>query len=106
MSKCVEVQWAIAQSRSNKFIELWTPYTEAAIDFGASGYALFRSLDDNLIVRQHAYFEDKLDWERYWTSDRLCEGRERALGLFVVPIIYAWNEVITSGTVGVPTPTA
>ena len=104
MSKCVEVQWAITPFHSEDFIELWTPYAHAAIDFGASGYALFRSLEDNLIVRQYAYFDDKLDWERYWTSDRLSEARERAMGMFVVPIIYAWHEVVIRGSVGEPAP--
>ena len=99
MSKCVEVQWAITPFRSDDFIELWTPYAEAAIDYGASGYALLRSLEDTLIVRQHAFFDDKLDWQRYWNSERLCTGRERASGMYVVPIIYMWHEVVTVGRV-------
>ncbi len=61
MAKCVEIRWSVTPFRSDEFVEKWTPYAAAAIDFGAAGYALFRSLEDSQHVTQYAFFEDKDD---------------------------------------------
>lgn len=98
MAKCVEVQWGITPFRSAKFVELWRPYAELAINYGATGYALFRCVEDDLIVRQYAFFETKPDWERYWNSRELREAREAASGMYQVPIVYLWHDVITQGS--------
>lgn len=99
MARCVEIEWSITPFRSDKFIELWKPYAELVTDYGASGYALLRSTEDSLIVRQLAYFDSKDDWNRYWNSDKLIEARQKASGYYVVPVIYHWHEVVTEGRV-------
>jgi hypothetical protein len=99
MAKCVEIRWSTTPFRSDEFVDIWAPYAAAAVDFGASGYALFRSLEDSQQVTQYAFFEDKDDWDAYWNSERLIKGRQEILGLHSVPALYSWFEIITDGVV-------
>lgn len=97
--KCVEIRWAVTPWRTDEFCEIWEPYAAAVIDYGASGYVLFRSLDDTQLVTQYAFFENKDDWDRYWNSERLTKGRQEINGMHQVPALYTWAEVITEGAV-------
>lgn len=99
MAKAVEIRWAVTPFRSDEFCEIWAPYAAAAIDFGASGYALFRNLEDTQLVTQYAFFEKKDDWDAYWNSDRLIKGRQEINGMHQVPALYSWTEVIADGAV-------
>ena len=56
---------------------------EAALDFGATGWALFRDQDGQLDFTQLAFFPTKLDFERYWYSDEI--GAARAAGRGLLP---------------------
>lgn len=98
-STCVEIQWNLTPFRSDEFVALWAPHAEAVIDFGASGYLFIRSKEDSQIVRQYAYFPDKASWEAYWNSERLIKARQSISGMYTVPIVYDWKEVITTGSV-------
>ncbi|MFY9488782.1 MAG: hypothetical protein WAP35_08845 [Solirubrobacterales bacterium] len=100
--KAVELIWHITPFRSDKFIETWQPYAELAINYGAKGYMLVRQADDELIVKQYAFFESKADWERYWNSDALIRGRAEISGYFTVPQLYTWQEVHSLGFVEEP----
>ncbi|MFY9264956.1 MAG: hypothetical protein WAO61_05975 [Solirubrobacterales bacterium] len=102
MAKAVELIWHITPFRSDKFIEAWRPYAELAINYGAKGYMLVRQADDELIVKQYAFFDEKSDWERYWNSDDLKRGRAEISGYFVVPQLYTWQEVHSLGFVNRP----
>lgn len=97
--KAVEIVWSVVPFRSDEFVALWRPYAELAINFGAKGYLLLRQADDELIVKQYAFFENKADWERYWNSDALQKGRTKILGLHAVPLLYTWQEILTHGQV-------
>lgn len=96
-NKVVQVQWAINPFRGDRFEELWLPYAEAALDYGASAWAFMRSQQDQLIFTQLAWFDDKVDFERYWNSEELSEGRVRAAGLFQVPVLPHWKGVVGMG---------
>ena len=71
---CV-VPWAINPFRGDKFEEIWTPAAEAVLDYGATGWALFRSQEGQLDFTQLAFFSDKADWDRYWYSDEIGEAK-------------------------------
>ncbi|MGH2906528.1 MAG: hypothetical protein ACRDKI_07130 [Solirubrobacterales bacterium] len=98
-AKAVEVFWHLTPFRSNDFVEALAPYAELAINYGAKGYLVIRQADDELIVKQLAFFENKSDWARYWDSEAMCEFRAKMAGHFVVPQLYTWQEVITHGHV-------
>ncbi len=97
--KAVEIIWSLTPFRSDEFVEQWAPYAALAINFGAKGYLLVRQADDELIVKQYAFFEKKADWDRYWNSEQLQEGRAKLLGHYVVPLLYTWQEVHAHGHV-------
>ncbi|MBK5230753.1 MAG: hypothetical protein JJE27_06210 [Thermoleophilia bacterium] len=99
MGKAVEVIWSLTPFRSDEFVEQWIPYAALAINYGAKGYLLVRQADDELIVKQYAFFDKKSDWDRYWNSEALQQGRAKLMGRYVVPLLYTWQEVHAHGHV-------
>jgi hypothetical protein len=93
----VEVRWAINPFRGDKFAELWTPAAEAALDYGASGWALYRSKEGKLDFIQHAYFPSKDDWDRYWYSEEISAARISAQGYYQVPLLPTFHTVAGIG---------
>ena len=71
-----EVPWIINPFRGDKFEAAWLPVAEAALDFGATGWALFRSKEGGLDFTQLAFMPTKLDFERYWYSEEVGKARE------------------------------
>jgi hypothetical protein len=95
---CVEINWVANPFRGDKFEEAWAPVAAAALDFGATGYIFFRSKDDPLQFTQLAFFDSKLEFERYWYSEELAEARAEASGLYQVPILPIWHKTIGAGS--------
>jgi hypothetical protein len=94
----VEVRWIANPWRGDKFEEVWAPVAEAALDYGATAYAFFRSREDQAIFTQLAFgFESKMDWERYWLSEEVSSARAQAVGLFQVPVYPEWQSLIGFG---------
>jgi hypothetical protein len=46
-----------------------------------------------------ATFEHKLDWDRYWNGPEFLHFRAAAQGLFQVPILYSWNDLVVEGRI-------
>ena len=97
-SGMVEIRWVANPFRAEKFEEAWLPAAEAALDYGASSWALVRSAEDGQHFVQYATFGDKLSFERYWYSEELAEARAEASGLFQVPVQPVWYRVAGSGS--------
>ncbi len=83
------VQWVANPFRGDKFEAAWLPVAEAALDYGATGWAFFRAHEGCSTSSQFAFFETKLDWERYWYSEEISEARAEASGLYQVPLLPA-----------------
>ncbi|MGH2959264.1 MAG: hypothetical protein ACRDKE_06630 [Solirubrobacterales bacterium] len=94
MAKAVEVAWNLTPFRSDEFCDILKPYAERVINYGATGFLLVRQADDELIVKQYAWFEKKEDWERYWNSELMQECRAKLLSHYAVPVLYTWQEVV------------
>jgi hypothetical protein len=93
----VTILWHATPFRGDKFEDAWRPVAEAALDYGASAWAFFRSKDDPLDFTQIAVFPDKKAFERYWFSEELAEARAESSGLYVVPILPVWHRVVDAG---------
>ena len=91
------ITWHANPFRGDKFEDAWRPAAEAAIDFGATFWAFWRSKDDPLDFTQIAVFRSKLDFERYWYSEQVSEARAEAAGLFQVPITPMTFRVVDAG---------
>jgi hypothetical protein len=83
----VQVLWAANPFRGDKFEAAWLPAAEAVLDYGATGWAFFRSQDGLLDFTQLAFFADKAGWESYWYSEEISEARTKASGLYQVPVL-------------------
>ena len=94
----VEIKWVANPFRGDKFETAWAPVAELVLEFGAKGYAFFRMKEDQAIFTQLAFFEEGLDFERYWYSDRVSDARAQASGLHQVPVVPAWHKVVGFGS--------
>ena len=97
--KVVMILWHVNGFRGDKFEDAWRPVAAAALDYGASWWAFFRSSDDPLDFTQIAVVPDKRTWERYWYSEQLSEARAEASGLYQVPVTPIWHRVVAVGEV-------
>ena len=93
----VEIAWTANPFRGDRFQEHWQPAAEAALKYGASAYALLRSREDQAKFTQLAFFESKLDFERYWYSEEISNARAEAAGLFQIPVLPVWHTVVATG---------
>jgi hypothetical protein len=93
----VDIRWIANPMRGDKFEEAWLPVAEAALDYGATYWALLRSKEGQLDFFQHAIFPTKLDFERYWYSEEVAEARVRVQGLYQVPILPVFHEIVGAG---------
>ena len=94
----VLVQWMTNPWRGDRFEELWTPVAEAALDYGARGWAFYRDEEERAKFIQLAFFDTKAMWERYWYSDYVSEKRSDAGGLFQVPLLPVWQKLVGFGS--------
>jgi hypothetical protein len=94
----VQVPWVANPFRGDKFEAAWLPAASAALRYGASEWSFFRSLDDPLSFTQHAVFDSKLSWERYWYSEEISEARAAASGLYQVPLLPVFLRVKGTGS--------
>ena len=93
----VLIAWHANPFRGDKFEDAWRPAAAAAIDYGATYWALLRSKDDPLDFIQVAAFREKVDFERYWYSEEISEARAEAMGLFQVPVLPIWLRAVDAG---------
>jgi len=95
----VLIAWHANPFRGDKFEDAWRPAAAAAIDYGASYWALLRSKDDPLDFIQIASFGSKIEFERYWYSEEISEARAEAMGLFQVPVLPIWLRAVDAGEI-------
>jgi hypothetical protein len=93
-----EINWTANPFRGDKFEQAWLPAAEAALDYGATGWALFRNKDGLLDFTQYAFFPTKLDFERYWYSEEIAEARTRIAGYYQVPLVPVFHKIAGMGT--------
>lgn len=96
----VEIKWAINPFRGDRFEEAWLPAAEAALDFGATAWALLRSTDGTLEFTQYAVFPSKDHFDRYWYSEEVAEVRVAIAGWYQVPLLPELHRIVGAGTLG------
>ena len=96
------ILWHANPFRGDKFEDAWRAAAEAALDYGATWWAFYRSMDDPLDFTQVAIFPSKLDFERYWYSEELAEARANASGLYQVPVLPQSFRVVGTGAIAEP----
>lgn len=93
-----EVPWIVNPLRGDKFEAHWLPVAEAALDYGATGWALFRAKDGGLDFTQLAFMPSKDAFDRYWYSDEVSKAREEIQGWFHWPIVPVFHNLAGMGS--------
>jgi len=102
MAGTVVIPWYATGFRSNDFEQALGQIAAVALRYGATSYAVYRARDDRYKFQQLAAFEDKLDWERYWTGQEMTDFRVIHSSWYQVPVLYGWWDETASGSIGRP----
>jgi hypothetical protein len=97
MAGVVHVAWYATVLRQETFAQKVAEIAPLALRYGATRYAVHRSLDDRYKILQMAWFKSKLDWARYWDGPEMIEFRTRNLGHFQIPLGYVWQDELADG---------
>ena len=93
----VIINWVANPFRGERFAEMWLPHAESVLRYGARGWAFFSAKEGMLDFMQLAYFDSKLDFERYWYSEEISAARTEAAGLFQVPVLPTFHSILGMG---------
>ena len=69
---------------------------------GATSYAIYRAQDDRYKFQQLAAFEDKLQWDRYWSGPEMTRFRTIYSSWYQVPVLYGWWDLTAGGALVTP----
>jgi hypothetical protein len=94
------VKWYATILRQEELAQKIAAVAPMAMRYGATRYAVQRSLDDRYKITQMAWFENADDWYRYWDGPEMIEFRRRNSGRYQIPIDYGWNEELAAGELG------
>jgi hypothetical protein len=98
MAGVVHVPWYATVLRQESFAAKVAEIAPLALRYGATRYAVHRSLDDRYKILQMSWFESKTDWYRYWDGPEMIDFRTRNLGHFQIPIVYVWHDELAAGS--------
>ncbi|MGI8802316.1 MAG: hypothetical protein ACR2KV_09120 [Solirubrobacteraceae bacterium] len=93
----VHIPWYATGFRGDDFAEALAEISEISLRYGARSQVVYRARDDRYKFLQVLEFETKLDWERYWLGDEMIDFRVECSGWYQVPVVYAWQDVVTRG---------
>jgi len=93
----VLIRWPINPFRGDRFAEEWLPAAGAVLDYGATEWAFTRAVDGRLDFIQTAVFLSKADFERYWYSEEISEKRVEIAGIYQVPLVPTFWEIVGAG---------
>ncbi|HLH15144.1 MAG TPA: hypothetical protein VKV16_10180 [Solirubrobacteraceae bacterium] len=99
MAGTVIVPWYATGFRGDAFEEALNEVAAAALRYGASSYAVYRSREDRYRFQQLAAFEEYLEWERYWESPEMTFFRASHSSWYQVPVLYGWWDRTAGGAV-------
>jgi heme-degrading monooxygenase HmoA len=94
------VNWHVNPFRADRWYSIWMPALERAPGFGAISYSLTRSEEDHLFFLQTTVWEDRSDFDRFWSSDEVAEARTSMMDLYNKPVYPVWHVAIASERVG------
>lgn len=93
----VHIPWYATGFRGDALEAALADVAATALRYGARSYAVHRSRDDRYKFLQIAEFESKADWEAYWNGPEMTEFRVLTSSWYQVPVLYVWNDLVTSG---------
>jgi hypothetical protein len=95
----VIVPWYATGFRADHFETELEPVAAAALRYGATSYAVYRSRDDRYKFQQLATFEHHLQWDRYWAGPEMTHFRTTHMSWYQVPVLYGWWDKTAGGEI-------
>ena len=99
MAGVVNIPWYATVFRGDKFEAALREIAPISLRYGATDFEVMRSNDDRYKFMQLGYFEEKIDFERYWYGPEFIEWRADYTSWFQVPIIYSWFDRVIAAAV-------
>lgn len=96
MAEVNVIDWHIHPFRADRWYAAWHPAVERAAAFGATSWSLTRSENDPLHFRQTTVWNDREDFDRYWSSDEVAAARIDAQPYYNKPLLPAWHQLLTA----------
>jgi quinol monooxygenase YgiN len=96
MAEVNVIDWHIHHFRADRWYAAWIPAVERAGSFGATSWSLTRSEDDPLHFRQTTVWNDRDDFERYWSSDELAALRGEVFSYYNKPLLPSWHSLLAA----------
>jgi hypothetical protein len=93
------IPWYATVFRADKFEVALAEIAPLALRFGATDYRVYRMQDDRYRFIQMATFADKADFERYWYGAEFSSWRADYSSWYQVPVVYAFSELVVSGSI-------
>ena len=97
MAGAVHIPWYATGFRADGMEAALAEIAPLALRYGATSYHVYRSRDDRYKFLQVAVFQDKLDWERYWSGPEMTRFRQVHSGWYQVPVLYQWADISIEG---------
>jgi hypothetical protein len=102
MAGTVIVPWYATGFRGDDFEAALNEVAATALRYGATSYGVYRSQDDRYKFQQLAAFEEKLDWERYWSGQEMTDFRVIHSSWYQIPVLYNWWDHTAGGALITP----
>jgi len=99
MAGTVIIPWYATGLRADAFERELEPIAAAALRYGATSYAIYRSRDDRYKFQQLARFEHHLQWDRYWAGPEMTRFRIEHSSWYQVPVVYGWWDRTAGGEI-------
>ena len=98
MADLIRVDWYATVFRQHSFADAVAEAAPLALRYGATRYQVHVSNDDRYKIAQMTWVPDHEAWYSYWEGPEMVEFRARNAGRYQIPIVYAWQDEIASGT--------
>jgi hypothetical protein len=104
MGGVVHIPWYATVLRHDHLAEALAGVAPIALRYGATQYSVQRSQEDRYKILMMLWFEDKKNWYRFWEGPEMIAFRQRQLGRYQIPIVYAWHDELAAGALGPEVP--
>lgn len=97
MAETIVIPWYATGLRADELAAALEELAPTALRYGASSYALYRSLEDRYRFQQLASFPRHEDFERYWEGPEMNDFRTIYQGCYQIPVLYGPWERLAAG---------
>ena len=99
MAYAFHIPWYATGLRGDKLEAALLDATPTALRYGATSWTLYRSQDDRYKILQIVFFENKIDFERWWDGHEMRELRTITSGWWQVPLLYVPHDLVGHGAI-------